>query len=54
MPEVFWSIRLDISGGDASGPDRRGGVSGGYGDDDRDRTFLWGKGGLILVHLARQ
>jgi hypothetical protein len=29
---------LDIWG-DASGPDRRG-VSGGYGDDDRDRTFL--------------
>src|SRR5260370_31989476 len=30
------------------------GVSGGYGDDDRDRTFLWGKGGAMLVLLAWQ
>ena len=31
-----------------------GGCIGGIRDDDRDRTFLWGKGGSILVPLAGQ
>src|SRR5260370_13899169 len=32
-----------IVAGMRAAPIAVGGVSGGYGDDDRDRTFLWGK-----------
>jgi hypothetical protein len=34
---------IDFAGEMQAGPIAAG-VSGGYGDDDRDRTFLWGKG----------
>src|SRR5260370_36043831 len=41
LEKALWFSEHRLSGGMRPAPIAVGGVSGGYGDDDRDRTFLW-------------